>query len=372
MSGLVYKSGRSNLACTVFVPFNCGNNCPFCTSKKMYDGFEMTNECIEKICSQIKIANKNKNIKEFVITGGEPFANIALLDKFIKLMDKPVYINTSLPMMYNPTYYIDYINDNDRIWGVNISRHMGYTHESAVANLYYIGNITKPVRINTVVPKNFNIEKFDEFVEMYGSVMYSGANRIINLRADYRSIDDDNLKNIDTVKRMLLDRYDYLGSNGCLVCNTDIFEKDNGKVIQYHRGVEFSKMVCGTSVYVNDVIIDIHGNVFDDWDMKEPCEDFLKWFGSCDVDKSIAEVVDEVTESVKKEIKKKKETATKKNETKTKKKKESSAGVEEVFEHYAGGCGGYTRRVYSSYGSCGSSGCGGYSHVSYGCGGSGC
>ena len=30
-----YVAGRNNLACTIFVPFDCDNNCPFCTSKWM-------------------------------------------------------------------------------------------------------------------------------------------------------------------------------------------------------------------------------------------------------------------------------------------------------------------------------------------------
>ena len=31
-----YVAGRNNLACTIFVPYDCDNNCPFCTSKWMY------------------------------------------------------------------------------------------------------------------------------------------------------------------------------------------------------------------------------------------------------------------------------------------------------------------------------------------------
>ena len=31
-----YIKGRSNLSCTIFVPWDCNNHCKFCTSKQMY------------------------------------------------------------------------------------------------------------------------------------------------------------------------------------------------------------------------------------------------------------------------------------------------------------------------------------------------
>ena len=34
-----FIKGRDNLACTIFVPVICGNNCSFCNTKKDYDGF---------------------------------------------------------------------------------------------------------------------------------------------------------------------------------------------------------------------------------------------------------------------------------------------------------------------------------------------
>lgn len=31
-----FIKGRSNLSCTIFVPWDCNNHCRFCTSKHMY------------------------------------------------------------------------------------------------------------------------------------------------------------------------------------------------------------------------------------------------------------------------------------------------------------------------------------------------
>lgn len=36
-----YIKGRTNLSATIFVPYDCKNNCPFCTSKKDY--FDINN-----------------------------------------------------------------------------------------------------------------------------------------------------------------------------------------------------------------------------------------------------------------------------------------------------------------------------------------
>lgn len=44
-----FVNGRDNLACTIFVPVVCGNNCAFCTSKKDYEGFVYSPEYLNKI-----------------------------------------------------------------------------------------------------------------------------------------------------------------------------------------------------------------------------------------------------------------------------------------------------------------------------------
>ena len=66
-----YIKGRSNLSCTIFVPWDCKNHCKFCTSKQMYK--ERTCD-IDAIIAQIKKINENPLIQEFVLTGGETVA----------------------------------------------------------------------------------------------------------------------------------------------------------------------------------------------------------------------------------------------------------------------------------------------------------
>ena len=80
-----YISGRGNLACTIFVPWDCNNNCPFCTSKPMYK--EMKERFnLEEIINKIYTLNHNHIIREYVLTGGE-IAAMAVIDSTIRLID---------------------------------------------------------------------------------------------------------------------------------------------------------------------------------------------------------------------------------------------------------------------------------------------
>lgn len=259
--------GRTNLACTIFVPFDCNNNCPFCTSKDMYrNGIKLDADAIVEV---IKRLNSNYDIREYVLTGGEPFANLSVTKRLINEMDKKCYINTTLPMVDNIEEVIDYINNEKKIRGINISRHIGFNF-SGVANLALIDKIQKPVRINTVINKNFSFEKFKEFVKEWGSDL-----RLINLRADYTKLDATTLKSRDWVEEKLAEEYTYGGAGGCLVCQSSLFEADNCN-IQYHRGLMFSSVNIGNKTYINDVIVTPDGSVYKDWDMKND-DEFNHW-----------------------------------------------------------------------------------------------
>lgn len=260
--------GRSNLACTIFVPFDCNNNCPFCTSKKMYKEMEGKLD-IEAIISLIKGLNSNYSIKEYVLTGGEPFANLEETKRLVDSMEKRCFVNTTLPMVENIDEVIDYINTCDKIHGINVSRHIGFNFKG-VADIDTINRIKKPIRVNTVINKNFSFDKFKEFVKEWGS-----DSRMINLRADYTKLDTTSLKARDDIETMLSTEYMFNGAGGCLVCHSSTFIADNC-FIQYHRGLMYSSVKMGEKTYVNDVIITPDGKMYKDWDMKDDKE-FNAW-----------------------------------------------------------------------------------------------
>lgn len=258
-----FIKGRDNLACTIFVPVICGNNCSFCNTKKDYDGFIYDEKYLTKILNHINNLNKTYFVSEFVITGGEPFADLEILEKIVNACEKPVFINTSLPKTQKAYNIIKFINENKKVHGVNISRHIGLTHSVPVYGTEIIDMIEKPVRINCLVTeKNFQMHKINELLENY---IDNNPNRLLNLRADYRTINDSNLKSRDYIFNQLLDEYEYMGSNGCLACYTSFFNTKNGDKICYHRGIENSAVVTKDKIYVNDIIVDMYGNLYYDW-----------------------------------------------------------------------------------------------------------
>ena len=257
-----YYKGRTNLAATIFVPVVCGNNCPFCNTNVIYDGFVFNEKYLNTIIDSIKICNNNDAIHEFVITGGEPLIDLSILKQIINATEKPVFINTSLPLVDNINECIDYINNEDKIKGINISRHINTVHNVKTAGIDIINKIEKYVRINCIVKENMLGDKLLDYIQYY-----STPYRMINLRADYRTVTLDTLKNRDNISQWLLDNFKYEYSNNCLVCNSEFYSDEVSTVVCYHRGLESSCVITNNRIYINDVIIDIYGNIYKDWIM---------------------------------------------------------------------------------------------------------
>lgn len=266
---MIFKTGRSNLACTIFVPFDCKNNCSFCTSKELYSQF---NKDIDKIIEDINVLNKSDFFVEYVLTGGEPISDFDGLVKIVNTCDKRVFINTTLPIQDNLNEIIDYINSEDKIAGINISRHIGYNFKN-VADKDIIDKIKKPIRINTVITDKFDFDEFLKFSKYWG-----GKKRLINLRADYTKITDLTLKNRDEICNKLLAVADNLGNGGCMVCHENEFLYD-GIIISYHRGLKNSSFKLNDElIFVNDILVWPDGSVTYDWDMSTDKE-FLSDLG---------------------------------------------------------------------------------------------
>lgn len=259
-----YYKGRTNLAATIFVPFSCGNNCNFCNTNILYKDYVFKEEYLHKIIKAIKICNSSNAISEFVITGGEPLMNLDVLKEIINAMEKKVFINTSLPIVNNLDECIDYINNEAKIDGVNISRHINTVHNVKTASLDIIDKIKKYTRINCIVTNDMLNDKLIDYIYYYATPY-----RMINLRADYRTINTDTLKNRDNISNWLLNNFKFEYSNNCLVCNSEFYSDEDYVVVCYHRGLEHSCVETTNRIYVNDIIVDMYGNVYKDWDMIE-------------------------------------------------------------------------------------------------------
>lgn len=262
---MIFKEGRSNLSCTIFVPWDCHNNCKFCNSKSEYQKW---NKDLNKVLEDIEMLNYSKFFKTYVITGGEPFNDLDKLKQIVDKMEKPIFINTILPSN-TAKEAVEYINSEEKIIGINISRHIGQNLTGA-SSLEDINKIEKPIRINTVMTDKFDWDAFWLFCKYFG-----GEKRLINLRADYRKIDNLTLKNRDEVCDKLLEKAENIGNGGCMVCHENSFLLDDIQ-ISYHRGLQFSSFTIGDKCFINDIIVLPDGTICQDWDFKEN-EKFIKF-----------------------------------------------------------------------------------------------
>ena len=103
MTKYPYKTREGGATVTIFVPYDCGNNCPFCINKQEYEnpvGFSL-----EAICESIRTMDEITPKCDFVFTGGEPFADLDALQTMLDLIPPThnIFINTALPTLHGVT-----------------------------------------------------------------------------------------------------------------------------------------------------------------------------------------------------------------------------------------------------------------------------
>ena len=272
------RSGRVNLALTVFVPWDCTKHCIFCTTKSLYKE-ELAS--IRKIKSRMKsVLSKVSSIKDIVISGGEPLDNLQSLYDIIKGIDKTrynVYVNTSFPK-------VDTNNDIFRkilskVDGFNVSRHYGHnytefsTFDEIIAAVTSNAKVRINILLNTHIDDLADKDKFLEYIEDIKRYDYFD----IQLRANYLKTSTGTnsiftLKdNGDKASRYLIDTYgNKYGTNvhisGCNVCNSVLVIYNGYNTISFHKGVKSTLIDHSTYYEVNDVIIFPNGDIKLDWD----------------------------------------------------------------------------------------------------------
>ena len=266
MSGNPYKTREGGATVTIFVPYDCHNNCPFCINKEEYEC--MDNFSLEKICESIDIMNEITPYCDFVFTGGEPFANLeslqVMLDK-IPTTHK-VYINTTFPVFKDRTEddMIDFVEKNkEKITCINISRHLvKYVEESSDELL---ARIPTKTRVNCVLYMNYPEERLIEYAERFKKV-----NIPVQFRYDYTETTPENLYKEDGDKILadLKARFKYTGLDGCRMRCGYHFDYD-GLELTYHKTLPYSTIVESDGETTYDILYDIlikqTGEIHSDW-----------------------------------------------------------------------------------------------------------
>lgn len=256
--------GRTNLALTIFVPYDCKNKCPFCISKERY---RKVNPSVNNVLFQIErvFGRFNYPIRDVVITGGEPMANLNSLKKIIDLVpgNMSVFINTTL-IKDGLDEFAAYVNSNAKIKGINISRH-GETYMQDCKTMCDIAEddevckIDKPVRINCVIGNQ-------DLLAI--ARRWNRPNVEVSFRKDFTvKQTPEELHNPydDTALKLINAGFKFLSHTQCNVCDTTRFERE-GQVVQHHKGKKDTSIKRGNTIEINDLIIFQDGRFSYDWE----------------------------------------------------------------------------------------------------------
>lgn len=262
-----YKTRDGGATVTVFVPYDCGNHCPFCINKKEYancEGFSL-----EAILKSIRTMNELTPRCDFVFTGGEPFADLAALQQMLDAIPTThkVYINTTFPVQqaYTADEMIAFTEKNrDKITCINISRHLvKYVEESPDE---VIARIACPTRINCVLFRNYPADRLLDYVERFRRY-----NIPIQFRYDYTETTPENLyeEEHDKILQDLKRLFTYKGLDGCRMRNGFHFDY-KGLHMTYHKTLPYSTIVEKDADGVTydilyDILIKQTGEIHSDW-----------------------------------------------------------------------------------------------------------
>ena len=248
---------------TVFVPYDCGNNCPFCINKQEYadtSGFSA-----EAICESIAALHAITPACDFVFTGGEPLADLDTLQLMLDRIPEGhrVFINTTLPVMPNVSEdeLVRFLNANkQKLTCVNVSRHLYHFVVESSDSL--LARLEVPVRINCVLFGRYTVEMLRAFVDRFQSIGLP-----IQFRSDYTKTTPENLydEDGDQVFQALCAMLPCTGASGCRIrCNYDF-----GSGISYHKTLPYSTVQVERNGEVYDMLYDVivkqTGEIHSDW-----------------------------------------------------------------------------------------------------------
>jgi len=264
-----YKTRNGGATVTVFVPYDCKNNCPFCVNKAEYR--DMTGFSLEKICESIRLMDSITPYCDFVFTGGEPFADLEQLQAMLDCVPTThhVYINTTLPVSEHVTEedIVMFAHKNkDKISCINVSRHM--QHYVVESNDALLRALPVPFRINCVLYKHYPADHLIPFCERFLSI--PGAT--IQFRFDYTETTPENLYDVehDQIIKDLSSIATYTFLDGCRMrCGFHFDYK--GMEMVYHKTLPYSTIIetdpeDGVEYDIlYDILIKQNGEIHSDW-----------------------------------------------------------------------------------------------------------
>lgn len=261
-----YLTREGGATVTVFVPYDCGNRCPFCINRQEYEntaGFSA-----EKICRSIETLDAITPECDFVFTGGEPLADLPALQEMLDLIPDRhrVFINTTLPARdgHAAEEVAEFLNRNrGKLTCVNVSRHLRKYVAEGSDGLF--GRIKAPVRINCVLYDRYDADGVREFIGRFRRLGLP-----VQFRSDYTKTTPENLYDEagDPIYRLLSGLWPCTGASGCRIrCNYSFGGGD--PEISYHKTLPYSTVAVerGGVEYeaLYDVIIKQNGEIHSDW-----------------------------------------------------------------------------------------------------------
>lgn len=264
-----YKTREGGATVTVFVPYDCRNNCPFCVNKEEYADLSGFSE--QKIIESIRTMDRITPNCDFVFTGGEPMADLDSLQRMLDAVPftHKVYINTTLPVSKAQSEDdIAAFTERNRykITCINISRHMQkFVVES---NDGLLKRLAVPFRINCVLYKNYNPGGIVPYLERF-----LGTAPSIQFRFDYTDTTPENLydEEHDRILHDLKKIARFTGLDGCRMrCGFHFDYK--GMELTYHKTLPYSTIYekdlkdGKTYAILYDILIKQNGEVHSDWD----------------------------------------------------------------------------------------------------------
>lgn len=271
MSTNPYKTREGGATVTIFVPYDCKNNCPFCINKQEYS--DMTGFSVEKIIESIKIMDEITPDCDFVFTGGEPLSDLDALQRMVDHIPNThrLFINTTFPVFADrdPAENLAFCERNkDKITCINISRHLVKYVEESDDEL--LAQIPVPIRVNCVLYKNYPREKLIDYLDRFNKYRIP-----IQFRFDYTDTTPENLydREHDKIYKDLCEFCDYTGLDGCRMrCGFHYNYKD--LELTYHKTLPYSTIVEEdpedgiTYDILYDILIKQTGELHGDWDGK--------------------------------------------------------------------------------------------------------